>query len=314
MENCVKTSGPVFTKDERINLFYLNELYGNIAEYISRKLLEEHKIEASISSGVWGGTYLIADDFGKTRRRIWRLYNTVNLPQNTPLDRRENLEKLISLYCDAVVACFNPYGMEMSLKMWGGRLPFTNKVRPNITLHMEDSAKRINWLRTFFVWNQAEWEESVIYDTVRLTKELKQSLDYEKGPIEKDHKELKYMMQDVIITYRTLEKACSPEFIEHAEPIIEKLTRQFLTGLFDPKLIRENYLNIFENHIVYGFEEALEGPYGKAGLDIRKVEDWPPDKINWVPPVLKEKLIPPIQELFAKFKSNLENPALNTKA
>lgn len=307
MERCVKTSGPVFTGDDRINLLFLNELYGNIADYVSRKLLENHQIDAPISSGVWGGTYLIADEFGKSRRRIWRLYSTVNLPQNTPLDRRENLEKLISLYCDAVVACFSPYGMEMSLKMWGGKLPFTNKVRPNITLHMEDSKKKVRWLRTFFVWNHVTWEESVIYDTVRLTKELKQSFDYEKGPVEKDHTELKYMMQDVIITYRTLEKACSPEFIEHAEPLIEELTRKFMNGLFDPKLIRKNYLNIFENHIVYGFEEALEGPYALAGLDIRKVEDWPPDKINWVPSDLKKKLIPPIQQLFAKFKTNCLN-------
>lgn len=310
MERLFKTSGPVFTPDDRINLYYLNQLYGNIANYVSHRLLEIHQIEASITSGVWGGTYLITDERGKSLRRIWRLYSTVNLPQNTPLDRQENLEKLVSLYCDAVVECFRPYGMEMSLKMWGGRLPFTNKVRPNITLHMEDASKRINWLRSFFVWNQVTWEESVIYDTVRLTKELKQSLDYQRGPVDKDHKELKYLMQDVIITYRTLEKACSPEFLEHAEPIIAELTQHFLMGLFDPKLIRELYLKIFENHIVYGLEEALDSPYAEGGLDIRRVEGWPPEKINWVPDILKEKLIPPIQILFAKFKANLENPAL----
>ena len=72
---------------------------------------------------------------------------------------------------------------------------------------MEDSNKRVNWIRAFFVWNHVPWEESIIYDTVRLTRELKTSLDYKRGPVLKDSKELKYLMQDVIITYRTLEKA-----------------------------------------------------------------------------------------------------------
>lgn len=52
-----QSSGPVFTEDNRINLYYLNELYGNIAKIISGKLREDFNIDASISSGVWGGTY-----------------------------------------------------------------------------------------------------------------------------------------------------------------------------------------------------------------------------------------------------------------
>lgn len=148
-----QSSGPVFTEDNRINLYYLNELYGNIAKFISRKLREDFNIDASISSGVWGGTYLITDERGKSNRRIWRLYSIFNLPQNTPLDKHENLEKMVSLVCDAFVGAFHPYGLEMSLKMWGGKLPFTNNVRPNTTLHMVDAKKRVHWIRAFFVWN-----------------------------------------------------------------------------------------------------------------------------------------------------------------
>ena len=306
MDWLTQSSGPVFTDDDRINLYYLNELYGNIGKYVSRKILEDFNIDAAISSGIWGGTYLITDDCGKSRRRIWRLYSIFNLPQNTALDKHQNLEKLVSLVCDAFVGAFRPYDMEMELKMWGGKLPFTNKLRPNTTLHMEDNKKRVNWIRAFFVWNHVSWEESVLYDTVRLTRELKTSLDFDRGPVMKDPKELKYLMQDVIITYRTLEKACSPDFIEHAEPIINELTQHFMMGLFDPAHIKELYEMTLNNRLVYGFEEALERPYADAGLDIYKVEDWPPEKINWVPPILKEKLIPPIQKLFSKFKENLE--------
>ena len=62
-------------------------------------------------------SYLIADDCGKSRRRIWRFYSIFNLPQNTPLDNHKNLEKLVSLVCDAFVGAFRPYDMEMELKM-----------------------------------------------------------------------------------------------------------------------------------------------------------------------------------------------------
>jgi len=71
--------------------------------------------------------------------------------------------------------------------------------------------------------NHGPWEESIIYDTVRLTRELKSSQDYKRGPVMKDSKELKYLMQDVIITYRALEKACSDDYIlwliNHCQPI-----------------------------------------------------------------------------------------------
>jgi len=36
------------------------------------------------------------------------------------------------------------------------------------------------------------------------------------------------------------------------------------------------------------------------------VEDWPVDKINYVPDELKEKLVPALQEPWRKFHANLE--------
>jgi hypothetical protein len=307
MDWLTQSSGPVFTEDDRTNLYHLNELYGNIGKYASDKIREDFKVDIPVTSGIWGGTYLIADKYGKSKRRIWRFYSIINLPQNTQLDNHQNLEKFVSLVCDGFVGAFRPYDIELELKMWGGKLPFTNSERPNTTLHMEDNKKRINWMRAFFVWNKVPWEESVIYDSVRLTKELKQSLDFDKGPTMTDTKEIKFLMQDVVITYRTLENACSPDFVEHAEPIINEITQNFMLGLFDPEKIKELYMMIFNNRLVYGFEEALEAPYGEAGLDIHRVEDWPSEKINWVPPILKKKLIPPIQNLFAGFKQNIES-------
>jgi len=301
-----KASGPVFTENDCLNLYYVNELYGKVAACVSSRMREMHNIDVPITSGVWGGTYLIADPQGKSLRRIWRLYCIVNLPQNTPLDQHENMEKLVTVYFKTFAEAFRPHGLSLDLKMWGGRLPHSNKTRPTITMHLEDANRKINWLRPIIVWNTATWEQSIIYDSVRLVKELKDSLNLERGPVLTDPKTIKYLLQDVIITYRTLEKAHSPEFLEHAVPIITDLTQTFLEGLFDPLQIRDLYHKILENALVYGYEQTLADHYSKYGLDVAQVQDWPIDKINWVPDELQAKLIPPIQDIFATFKSNLD--------
>jgi hypothetical protein len=91
----LQASGVLVGEDNKINLYYLNELYGNIAKHVSGEISRYLKTEIPITAGVWGGTYLIADPTGKCRRRVWRLYSIVNLPQNSPLDKQENLERLI---------------------------------------------------------------------------------------------------------------------------------------------------------------------------------------------------------------------------
>ncbi len=302
-----KTSGPVFYEDHRVNLYYLNEMYGKVAAYVANAMKEAYGVPLNITSGVWGGTYLIAEPNGKSRRRIWRFYCTVNLPQDPWLEVHANMEKLVAVYADTFKQAFKPEGLRLDLQMWGGRLPHTNKTKPNITIHMEDASERIRWLRPILVWNEATWEQSILYDAIRLVKELKVGLNVDKGPTMTDPQEIKYLLQDVIITYHTLEKAHSDLFIEHAEPIIQEMTEVFLRGLFDPIEIRDWYHKILENMLVYGYEETLEAHYKPHGLDVRAVENWPIEKINWVPEDLKAKLIPPIQAIFAGFQEQLNN-------
>ncbi|MCZ6541908.1 MAG: hypothetical protein O6704_09690 [Nitrospinae bacterium] len=140
---------------------------------------------------------------------------------------------------------------------------------------------------------------------MRLVKELKDSLDLERGPVLTDPKIIKYLLQDVIITYRTLEQAHSPDFLEHAAPLIADMTQTFLEGLFDPIQIRDLYHKILENALVYGYQQTLADYYSKYGLDVAQVQDWPAEKINGVPDELQAKLISPIQNILAPFKSNL---------
>jgi hypothetical protein len=300
---------PVFADNNLINLHHLNELYQNIATEASRRLRETCHIDVPITSGIWGGTYLIAHPNGLARRRIWRLYCIVNLPQNTPLDKHANMERLVSIYCDVFHEAFSPQ-LDLKLKMWGGRLPFSNATKPSQTLHMEDATETVSWLRAFFVWNHVPWEESIISDTARILKEYKEFFDLKKGPIVKDPKEIKFLLQDIIIIYRTLENACSEDFREHAEPIIGKMMEKFLAGLHDPEEIVGLYELVYKNALIYGFEECFEGPFAKAGLNINNMENWPVEKINWVPDELKEKLIPPIQKVFAGFKTELDKEKL----
>ncbi len=306
MTETPKASGPVFSENHTTNLYYLNQLYGKIASNVSEKMKLALKVDIPISAGVWGGTYLISHPNGNAKRRIWRFYSIVNLPQISVLDNKANMEKLIGFYYSTFAEAFRPYGLNLDLKMWGGKLPFSNKEKPSITMHMEDSTETVRWLRAFFVWNHVSWEQSIIHDLVRNIKVLKESLDLKKKPVGKAPDETKYLMQDIIITYETIRGACSQDFLDHADPIIHEVKNCFLKGLSDSNLIQELYLKIFHNAIIYGLEEALAGPYGKDGLNIHKIQDWPLDKINWVPEELKEKLIPPIQNLFSGFKATLE--------
>ena len=174
-------------------------------------------------------------------------------------------------------------------------------------MHMVDSLKKVSWLRGFFIWNLVPWEESIIHDSIRNVKEFREKFNIKKKPIMKhDPKDIKYLLQDVIITYRTLENSFSSDFLEDTQPIIDEMVDHFLEGLFDPVLIRELFFKVRENKLIIGFEESLQEFYSKEDLNVRQIEDWPVEKINYVPEELKEKLIPPIKNLFASFKSNLD--------
>ncbi len=299
------TTGPVFYDDHATNLFHLNELYQNVAKEVSRNLSDGFGKEIPITSGIWGGTYLIAEPNGRSKRRIWRFYCMVNLPINATMSYRRNMEKFVGIYTSTMARAFQPHGLKLDLKMWGGELPFSNREMPNITIHLEDATGTIRWLRPIISWNAVSWEQSIIYDAIRLVRELKQNLDYDKGPTLDDPQEIKYMLQDVIITYLTLKEILSPEFLEHAEPIIDDMMKRFMSGLHEEEEIKEVYSTTLNNALIYGFEEGLRTPYLEHGLDIFKFEEWPTEKINWVPEVMKEKLIPQVKNIFNSFRENI---------
>jgi len=299
--------GHLYSQNQRINLYYLHNLFKEFAAHISLQMKEIHNLEIPISAGMWGGSYMVALDDGEARTNVVRLYSIVSLPQNGPLDEKENFEKLMQLYQKNFTEVFGRYGLNLVDPKWGEKIPYSNKIRPTTALQMWDTKGRANYVRAFFVWNKASWEESIIYDMIRNIKTLKELLNINTRPPKKESSELKFLLQDVLITYVTLRPALTSEFVEHAEPIINTLFEKFIKGMYTDEIIEEQYHIVYSSALVYGFEEALLGPYKKENLDIRNVEDWPVEKINYVPNELKEKLVPALQAPWKKFQMNLES-------
>jgi hypothetical protein len=295
----------LFSGPRNINLYYLHELFGQTAQMARDRLQDETGIDIAITAGMWGGSYLIADDIGVSRTNVIRLYSLVSLPQNTPLDEPENFEKLMVIYRDLLQANFGKYQLKLTDPHWGEKVPCTNKIRPTTAIQLWDATKRVNFVRAFFVWNSATWAESIIYDSIRNIRQIKELLDLNRRPPKKATDELKFMLQDALIIYYTLKPALTPDFAEHAEPIVKELFDCFIGGLHDPAKIEEQYHKVYSSALVYGYEEALEGSYKKAGLDIHQVEDWPEDKINFVPQELKDIMIPYLEGTFERFRKNI---------
>ncbi len=296
----------LFAEDRRINLYFLHKLFGGISDIVSERLKAQEDIDIPITSGMWGGSYMVAGKDGKARTNVVRLYNIINLPQNSPLDDSQEFEKFIRIYYETYQEIFKTYGLNFIGPKWGEKVPYTNRVKPTVTLQMWDQTKRVNFLRAFFVWNSCTWEESVIYDTIRNVLQMKELLDINRRPPKKTSAEYKFLLQDVLIIYHTLYPALTKDFQEHAEPIIKNLLELFLAGMNDEEVVEEQFLTVYRTGMVYGFEEALEAPYKKDGLDINKVEDWPVEQINWAPDELKEKLGPHLTGTFTAFEENLK--------
>ncbi len=297
--------------DGKVNMYCLHEVFRHIAVIVCERMQTQYYIDIPITSGLWGGAYLVGDQQGKVLSRVIRFYSIVNLPQNSPLNEPENFEYLMNVYYQTCQEIFKRYHLVFENPQWGEPVPYTNKIRPNTTLQMWEKATEVQFLRAFFVWNTATWEESLIFDTLRNIKQLKELLNINHRPVHKTKEEIRFALQDILIIYHTLRNALTPEFLEHVQSFMKELLGYFLGGLHDSNLIQNMYQKAYRGLFVYGFEEALDGPYKQHNLDIYKVEEWPAEKINWVPEELKEKLVHPLRETFSRFRINLERGSSN---
>ena len=158
--------GNLYPEGNRINLYYLHNLFKVIGESVSLQMKQQHKVSVPITSGMWGGTYMVALDDGQAKTNVVRLYSIVNLPQNSPLDRIENFECLMETYQQTVCTTFKRYGLNLVDPRWGESIPYSNNERPTTALQMWDTAGKAKFVRAFFVWNEATWE-AVSYTHLR---------------------------------------------------------------------------------------------------------------------------------------------------
>ncbi len=301
-------SGPVFSADGRANAVYLNELFDAVAKETSARLRRRFGADVPLTGGLWGGSWYFADECGYTRSRFRRLYNLMCVPQIPALNDAENYNLVFFHYSKVLAEAFTPYGIALGEQEWGESIHYSNRLRPTISHQMWDTNKKIDYVRSFFTYNSAEWEEAYLYETVRHIKQAKEVLDSramaEPPPL--DGMAIRFQLQDTVILYHTLEAALSEQAKAIAGPLVERIKTRFAQGINDEDEMRAMNLEAFKSGVIYGYEDAIREDFAREGLDITKVEEWPVERINRVPASLKAKLIPPLKALFRKFKDNLK--------
>ena len=174
--------GNLYPKDNRLNLYYFHNLLKVIGDSVSQQMKQQHKVSVPITAGMWGGSYMVADEDGQAKTNVVRLYSIINLPQNSPLNRVENFECLMEIYQQTFHTTFKRYGMNLVDPRWGESIPYSNREQPTTALQMWDKNRKANFVRAFFVWNEATWEDSIIYDMIRNIKVLKELLNLDTRP------------------------------------------------------------------------------------------------------------------------------------
>jgi hypothetical protein len=300
-------AGPLFTPHGRVNAFYLLELFDGIARETSARLRQKYGAEVPLTGGLWGGSWCFADELGYTRSRFRRLYSLVCVPQLPALEDAHNYNLVFWHYSQVLAEAFAPYGIALGEVQWGERLTYSNRRRPTISLQMWDANMKIAFVRCFFGYNAAEWEEAYLYETLRHLKQTKEGLDKRtlSAPPFLDGMPLRFQLQDTVIVYCTLEPALSEKARAFGRPLVERIMDRFEQGMHDEDEMRAMVAQTFESGLIYDLEDAIREDFRREGLDITRVEDWPVERINRVPASVKAKLVPPLKAVFQRFRENL---------
>jgi len=301
-------SGPVFTDDGRANSLYLNELFDAVAMETAARLRRRYRADVPLTGGLWGGSWYFTDERGFTRARFRRLYSLVCVPQIPSLNDAENYNIVFWQYSKVLAEAFVAYGIALEDAQWGESIPYSNRLRPLISLQMWDANKKIDFIRCFFSYNSASWEEAYLYETVRLIQQTKEALDSRAmaEPPRLEGMAVRFQLQDIVILYSTLEPMLSTETKALAGPLVERIKTRFAQGMNDEDEMRSLNAEAFMSGLIYGYEGAIREEFAGEGLDITKIEEWPVERINRVPESLKVKLVPPLKAIFKGFREQLK--------
>ncbi len=298
---------PLFSQDGRVNAVYLYDLFDSVATETAEALRRQYGADVPLTGGLWGGSWCFADDLGYTRTRFRRLYSLVCVPQIPALENADNYNLVFWIYSQVLAEAFASYGIALEDARWGERIEYSNSRRPTIALQMWDANKKIDFVRCFFGYNSAEWEEADLYETLRHIKQAKEAMDSRRlaAPPPMDGMALRFQLQDIVILFSTLEPALSEKAKAFATPLVERIKTRFEQGWCDEDEMRSLNAEAFEHGLIYDFEDAIRDDFLRDGLDITRLEEWPVDRINRVPASLKSKLVPPLKAVFQRFRENL---------
>jgi hypothetical protein len=301
-------SGPVFSADGRVNAVYAGELFDAIARETTSRLKRRYRVDVPLSGGLWGGSWYFADEQGYTRARFRRLYSLVCVPQIPALNDVDNYEQVFQQYSKVIAEAFDPFGIALRMPQYGESIPYSNRLRPTLSFQIWDWNQKIEYVRSFFVYNSASWEEAYLYDTVRLIKQAKEALDSKATgePPRLEGMPARNQLQDIVILYSTLEPAMSEEAKAAAAPIVGRIKTRFSQGINDENEMNAINAEAFRMGMIYMFEDAIREDFEKEGLDITKIEEWPISRINRVPEGIKAKLLPALQGVFQGFREHLK--------
>ncbi len=90
--------GNLYPQNNRVNLYYLHNLFKEIAAHNSTQMKEKYNLDIPIAAGMWGGSYMVALDDGEAKTNVVRLYSNVRIPPASPLADKVNFETLTGLY------------------------------------------------------------------------------------------------------------------------------------------------------------------------------------------------------------------------
>jgi hypothetical protein len=247
-------SGPVFSPDGRANAVYLNELFDAVAKETSARLHRRFGADVPLSGGLWGGSWYFADERGYTRARFRRLYSLVCVPQNRGLEDPANLKLMFLVYSKVLAEAFEPYGVALGDANGGDVIGYSNRRRPTLDFQMWDANKKIDYIRSFFTYNSAEWAEAYLYETVRLIKQTKEALDSRamREPPRLEGMAIRFQLQDIVILYSTLEPVLSEHTKAIGGPLVERIKTRFSQGMNDEDEMRALNAEAFEKGLIYG--------------------------------------------------------------
>ena len=117
MEEKILLPERLFFDEQRINLYCLHEMFKGIAAIVRQRLISQEGIDITITSGMWGGSYLVAEKDGRARTNVVRLYNIINLPQDSELDDPKKFDNFVQIYYQTYQEVFKPHGLALVKKI-----------------------------------------------------------------------------------------------------------------------------------------------------------------------------------------------------